>query len=397
MIIYPAIDIKQGRVVRTRQSSAEDLSDLDDDPIPLAQSCAAQGAEWLYLVNLDGASAATKYIPIGSTLPSPDPLTINLQVLRDIRERIQQPIQFCGGLRTLDSIRQAIELGADRVILGSVVLEKPNLLCEAIRQWGSERIVVSLHARDGIVAMPHSNLQRGMDSVEMGHRMYAMGVRKVLYSNTDPLSTINVEAMARLGDSTGLQIIANGVGCLHDIELLKEQEYYNIDGAVIHLSQIPHAFDLKHLISLGKAPLIRHSAGIIPYRQAEEGLQILIIYNYALEQWQLPRGHLEPSETLAECAQREFSSQTNLQLAEFHPAPGFPLQFMRRFRDYHINRLITFFLGRVHEGEIVLSNENHCEALWASPDEALTLIAETGSEQLPVLESALEHLTLVIE
>lgn len=392
MIIYPAIDLKQGRVVHTRQGNQETLSDVDDDPISFAQSCVAQGAEWLYLVNLDAASAATKYIPIGSTSPSPDPLSINLQVLRQVRERIQQPIQFCGGLRTLESIRQAIELGADRVILGSVVIEKPALLCEAIRQWGSERIAVSLHARDGIVAMPHSTVQRGMDSVEMGHRMYAMGVRKVLYANTDPLSKIHVEEMARLGDSTGLQIVANGVGCLHDVELLKEQEYYNIDGAVIHLSRIPHALNLHDLISLGKAPLIRQSAGIIPYRQAKAGLQILIIYNYALEQWQLPRGHMEPSEGLAECAQREFTAQTNLHLAEFHSDPGFPLQFVRHFRDYQINRLVTFYLGRVHEGEVVLSNENHCEALWASPEEALTLIAETGSEQLPALESALHHL-----
>lgn len=398
MIIYPAIDLQQGRVVRVRQGDTLSQTVYSDDPVAIAQQWVAQGAEWLHLANLDGAFGATKVIQLINTLPDEEILPANLQALKEIRQQVSVSIQYAGGLRSLESIRIAFELGADRIVLGNVAVEKPGLVCEAVKKWGAERIAVSLETKDGIVAKQGWQTSSGVDVIEIGHRLYALGARKVLLTAVSQDGTperVNAAAIARLGDSTGLHVIARGgVAGLHDLKLLKEHEYYNIEGVVIGQALYRGTLDLKSAIGLGHAPLSRKSAGIIPYRNRGGEAEILLIYNYALEQWQLPRGHIEEYESSEDCAQREFDEQTGLRLEKFHAAPVIPLEFVRQFREYRVNRSIVFFLGQVADGEIDLTNENHCESLWASPDEAISLLSEAGPEQLPALQAALKHLNI---
>ncbi len=226
MIIFPAIDLRQGRCVRLRQGDPDAETVFGEDPAAMARHWAGQGAEWLHVVNLDGALDATsdqlnaldrpatiKIQHPGSDRPEGPreelmrTLPINLHRLVEIREAVDIPIQFGGGLRTLDDIRLALELGADRVVLGTVAVENPGLVSEAILTWGGERIVVGIDARDGMWPPTAGSRSAISMSSILAIRCRPLGVKRVVYTDIGRdgmLSGVNVEATARLGDVTGL-------------------------------------------------------------------------------------------------------------------------------------------------------------------------------------------------
>lgn len=396
MILYPALDLQQGRVVSPRQGDPIAPTTEAQDAITIAQRYVSEGAEWLHLNNLDFASNTTKVIQIGAASSAADSLSPTLQIIKEICQQLSVPVQYRGCLQSQESLRLAFELGVARVILGASAVEKPLFIGDAIKKWGAERIVIRLAVRKGAVVIPGGQAGHEVDMVEMGHRLYALGVRKVLFTTpSHEDKRFDVVAASRLGDSTGLYVIADNVVEIDSLSLLKEYEYYNIEGAIINPHQLSaQGAALPSALTLAHAPLSRHSAGVIPYQWSNGALKILIIYNYALEQWQLLRGHIEANESAEECARREFTEQTALELEHFHTDPVITLHFTRKFREYQIDRSICFFLGRAAEGEVRLRNENHCEALWASPQEALALLTEAGSEQIPALETALRQLEI---
>jgi hypothetical protein len=123
-------------------------------------------------------------------------LPINLRRLREIRRAVTTPIQFGGGLRTLDDIQLALELGADRVVLGTVAIDNPGLVSDALLRWGAERIVVGIDAREGKVATHGWQSTSSVDAIELGHRMQALGVTRVVYtdiSRDGMLSGVNID------------------------------------------------------------------------------------------------------------------------------------------------------------------------------------------------------------
>jgi phosphoribosylformimino-5-aminoimidazole carboxamide ribotide isomerase len=418
MIIYPAIDLRHGRCVRLRQGDPNAETVFSNNPTAMARCWVEQGAEWLHVVNLDGALVATRSqlnalhrppnILIqhpGATAPeSPEDellrqLPINLVRLREIRRAVAVPIQFGGGLRTLDDIRLAIELGADRVVLGTAAVENPKLVQEALDAWGTERIVAGLDAREGKIAIHGWQATSHLDFIELGHQMHALGVRRVVYTDIDRdamLSGVNVEATARLGDVTDLQVIASGgVANLHDIERLKDHEHFNIDGVIVGQAIYTGNLDLAQAIDLGHQPLTRRSAGIIPYRQGANGPEFLLIFNLFFDQWQFPRGGVEKQESDQACARREFAEETGLSVLVFHKDCRVVLNYTAPIRNHAIKRTVVYFLAEVGPGEVRLGRENHCEARWLKPREAWELLTETSPEQLPALDAALAYLEVV--
>jgi len=402
MIIYPAIDLRHGRCVRLRQGDPNAETVFGDDPAAMARHWVSQGAEWLHVVNLDGALSATyDQIAKVSTAKNGEVaekvgLPINLQRLAEIRQAVDVPIQFGGGMRTLDDIQLALELGANRVVLGTVAVERPRLVSEAIERWGAERIVVGLDARDGKIATHGWQETSQIDMVELGHQMHALGVRRVLFTdiNRDAmLMGVNVDATARLGDVTGLNVIASGgVAGLRDIELLKGHEHYNIDGVVVGQALYTGNLDLRRAIEVGHEPLRRRSAGIIPYRKTEHGPEFLLLFNLFFEQWQFPRGGLNEHETDNQCARREFIEETGLRIRQVHEDCRVELNYTATIRDYQIERTVVYYLAEVESGEICFGDEDHCEASWVGPQEGWELLTETGPEQLPALDAAVGYL-----
>jgi len=414
MIIYPAIDLRQGRCVRLRQGDPNAETVFSEDPVAVARHWIEQGAEWLHVVNLDGALGATQTQL--STLRRPAnilvkrlgadkaeapeadllrQLPVNLQQLRAIRHAVPVPIQFGGGLRTIDDIRLVLELGANRVVLGTVALEDPDLVAMALQQWGAERIVVSIDARDGKVATHGRQSVAEVDAVDLSYRMHALGVKRIIYTDIGRdgmLSGVNVEASARLGDITDLYVIAGGgVADIHDIERLKAHEHYNIDGVVISQALYTNQLNLRDVVALGHQPLRRRSAGIIPYRYQQGRIEFLLLFNLFFEQWQFPRGGVQPPEDDESCARREFAEETGLPILKFHEECRTVLEYTASIRNHEIERTIVYYLAEVGTGEVRLGHEDHCEARWLTPQETWELLTETSPEQLPALDAAMAY------
>ena len=398
MIIYPAIDLRHGRCVRLRQGDPNAETVFGDDPAAMARHWVSQGAEWLHVVNLDGALGATQaqleQLHGDARAPS---LPLNLARLLEIRRSVVVPIQFGGGLRTAEDIRLALELGADRVILGTAAVEKPRLVAEAVEQWGVERIAVGIDARDDKVATHGWQETSRVDAVELGHKVHALGIRRVVYTDIGRdgmLTGVNVEATARLGDVTGLSVIASGgVAGIGDIEMLKAHEHFNIGGVIVGQALYTGNLDLTRAIALGHERLRRRSAGLVPYRMGGNGVEYLLLFNSYFEQWQFPRGGVHNGEHDLACARREFQEESGLQIVRVHDDCRSELHYESHIRNYEIDRTIVYYLAEVGAGDIRLSNEDHCEARWVNAQEAWDLLTETSPEQLPALDAAAAYLS----
>ncbi len=244
MIVFPAIDLRRGRCVRLRQGRAKDETVYGDDPAAVARRWVAQGAEWLHVVNLDGAFG-------DSDKDARRP--INLQRLAEIHAAAPgTPIQFGGGIRALADVETALDLGATRVVLGTVAIQDPEVVTEAISCFGAERIVVSIDARDGQVAT-HGWLQSSdTTAAALGRAMRSRGVIRAVYTDIardGMLTGVNVEGAAALARESGLWVIASGgVASLED--LVRLQAAGGIEGVIIGQALYTGAVSLPEAICL---------------------------------------------------------------------------------------------------------------------------------------------------
>ncbi len=222
MIIYPAIDLRGGKVVRLREGDPNRQTVFSDDPVATARQWIADGAAWIHMVNLDGALATANN---------------NGAILAAVAQ-LDVKVQFAGGLRTLDDIAGALERGASRVILGTVAVQQPEIVAQAVERWGAERIGVALDARDGVVTTHGWQQPTTLTPTAFGLQMRALGVEHALYTDVSRdgnLSGSNVEATVALGRATGLQVIASGgVSTIEEIRDLAASG--SVAGAVIGMA-----------------------------------------------------------------------------------------------------------------------------------------------------------------
>jgi phosphoribosylformimino-5-aminoimidazole carboxamide ribotide isomerase len=211
MDIFPAIDLRQGRVVRLRHGDPNQQTVFSDDPTAVARQWAGAGTKWLHVVNLDGAFEETTAAQA------------NLDALRQITA-VGPQVQFGGGLRSLADVARALELGVSRVILGTMAVERPDILQAALTQFGPERIVVGLDARDGKVAIRGWQEESGLEVTAVGQQMRQMGLTTALHTDIGrdgDLRGVNGPASSALAQATGLQVIASGgVSSLADVRAL---------------------------------------------------------------------------------------------------------------------------------------------------------------------------------
>ena len=420
MIIYPAIRLQNGALSRLHEEGSAIAT--SSDPVHIAKHWATQGAEWLHIVNLDGALEAAnvdwKALQRPSNLLIQRPgqrkptnphqaalqsLSANLRCLHEIKRAVNVPIQFSGGLRTLDDIELAFTLGANRVVLGSAAVENPELVRNALLRWGSKKLVVGLDARNGQIITDSWQKNHAISAIEFGHHMRCLGVERVIYTDiarndiarNGQLSSVNLDETTRLGDLTDLHVIANGdVKNINDIKQLKAREHYNIEGVVVGESLYAGTLALPQAIEIGHRPLAQHSAGFTPYRIGNNGPEFLLLFNLFSDQWQFPRGGVEPGECNLDCAQREFTKETGLPVKQIHEDCRTVLEYTTSIRGHKIDRTILYYLAEIGPGRVEMGNENHCEARWLSPYETWELLTETSPEQLPALDAALSYLNI---
>lgn len=254
LIIFPAIDLRQGRVVRLRQGDPHAQTTYSDDPAETAAKWAGLGAAWLHVVNLDGALTLSLDAK-GAALTGAgcgDKLPINLRRLADIRAAAALPIQYGGGLRTLADVALALETGATRVVLGTVAVKQPALVGEAIERFGGERIVVGLDARDGKVATHGWQEQSELTAVEVARRMADLGVLRIVYTDIardGMLTGVNLAATVNLARASRLKVNASGgVGSLDDIRRLAAAP--EVEGVIVGQALYTGAVALPDALAL---------------------------------------------------------------------------------------------------------------------------------------------------
>jgi phosphoribosylformimino-5-aminoimidazole carboxamide ribotide isomerase len=241
MLIFPAIDLRKGRCVRLTQGRAQDEIVYDQDPVSVAQRRRQEGAEWLHLVDLDGAFAG-----------EPRQLT----VVREIVKNTGLPSQLGGGIRSLEQMRAAFKAGVERVILGTVAVTEPDLVRQACAAFGRERIVVGLDARDGLVAVKGWRNLSARHYLDVARQIKELGCSRVVFTDTSKdgmLTGPNIQATEKLAVETELRVIASGgVSSLADIHALKALEHIGVEGVIVGKALYEGKFTLEEAIAAAK-------------------------------------------------------------------------------------------------------------------------------------------------
>ena len=221
MILYPAIDIRGGKAVRLLQGDYERETAYDADPVDAAKRWAEEGAEFLHVVDLDGAKAGEPQ---------------NLESVRRIAAAVDCPIQVGGGLRDPGSVGLVLDSGAERVVIGTAALRDPEFLDLELEQYGY-RVVVSVDARGGSVSLSGWTEVTGRDVAEAVAELSERGVERFLCTEIDVDGTMEGPAigeLSRIAAATEAKVIASGgVGDLADLEALAQMDAPNIEGAIV--------------------------------------------------------------------------------------------------------------------------------------------------------------------
>ena len=208
--MFPAIDLRGGKVVRLQEGDPERMTAYSDDPAQTARRWLEAGARWLHVVNLDGAFGESQAVNRAA-----------VQTLLQTSARFGANIQFGGGLRSLRAIEEAIHMGVQRVILGTVAVEQPEMVAGAIQKFGTERIAAGIDARDGMVRVRGWKENSTISSTDLALQLRSFGLRTVIFTDIrrDGLGGgLNIEATHALAEASGLEVIASGgVQTLDDI------------------------------------------------------------------------------------------------------------------------------------------------------------------------------------
>ena len=240
--IYPAIDLRNGQVVRLKQGDPQQQTTYSDDPVAIAQKWAAAGSVWLHVVNLDGAFGAA------------EASQANRAALRAIAAAVPLKIQFGGGVRSLTDVEAALAAGATRVVIGTAAIETPELVAEVLQRHGPESLTIGLDSKDGMIVTRGWQQATQLTAIEVGERMRSMGVVHALYTEVGRdgmLSGAAAELTAALAQITGLQVMASGgVKDLKHIEELLMYAPRGVAGVIVGRSLYEGTLDLRAALAL---------------------------------------------------------------------------------------------------------------------------------------------------
>jgi phosphoribosylformimino-5-aminoimidazole carboxamide ribotide isomerase len=218
MILFPAIDIRGGKCVRLTQGDYNQEKVYSDAPIDMAEEWQHKGAEFLHVVDLDGAKTGD---------------SINQSVIKSITEQVTIPVQVGGGIRSMDVIEKYIAAGVNRVIIGTAAINNKEFLSDAVSTYG-DKIAVSIDARNGYVATDGWTKESNIKATDLVKELEAIGVKTIVYTDIlkdGMLKGPNFEELQTINETTTMDVIASGgVSTKDDIQKLSELQMY---GAII--------------------------------------------------------------------------------------------------------------------------------------------------------------------
>lgn len=241
MIILPAIDIKDGNCVRLFKGDFSTVEKVADNYLETAQSFEKAGAEWIHMVDLDGAKEGRP---------------VNTKIYTDVAAKTNLKVEIGGGIRNLETIEEYLNMGISRVIIGSAALKNPALVKEAVEKFGSEKIAVGIDAVNGMVAAEGWLEASDVNYIDLANKMIEAGVRYFIFtdiSKDGTLSGVNKEQLKTLADATDgkCNIIASGgVHTMDDIIACKEMGLY---GTICGKSIYKGTLNLKEAIEYARA------------------------------------------------------------------------------------------------------------------------------------------------
>jgi phosphoribosylformimino-5-aminoimidazole carboxamide ribotide isomerase len=241
MILFPAIDLKNGQCVRLELGDMQKATVFNTDPAAQATAFEKQGFQYLHVVDLDGAFAGK---------------SINQQAVKAILGAIKMPVQLGGGIRTLAHVQGWLEAGVDRVILGTVAVKNPELVKTACKRWPG-RIAVGIDARNGQVAVEGWAKSASLDVFELAGRFEGAGVAAIVYTDIDRdgiLAGINWPATLALAEKTTIPVIASGgLASMDDIKTMCRPDMGKLAGAISGRALYDGRIDAKAaLLALSK-------------------------------------------------------------------------------------------------------------------------------------------------
>lgn len=233
MDIIPAVDIRDGRCVRLYQGDYGMETVFSDDPVAMAMEWQSLGATRLHIVDLDGAATGKLE---------------NLNIITGINNTLWIPVQVGGGIRHLETIEKLLEIGADRVILGTAAVENPNLVQEACRRF-SQSIIIGIDAREGKLATHGWQQETELKALDFAHSMVELGVRRFIYTDINRDGTLtepNFSAIFELVDAIRFPVIASGG--ISSIIHLKVLNKLGVEGAIIGKALYTGDINLKQAL-----------------------------------------------------------------------------------------------------------------------------------------------------
>jgi phosphoribosylformimino-5-aminoimidazole carboxamide ribotide isomerase len=220
MILFPAIDLKDGQCVRLKLGDMDQATVFNDDPAAQAKSFEDQGFEYLHVVDLNGAFAGE---------------SVNGAAVEAILKAVNFPVQLGGGIRNLTHIENWLDKGLARVILGTIAVRDPALVKEAAKKWPGQ-VAVGIDARKGMVAVEGWAETSELSVIELAKRFEGAGVAAIIYTDIDRdgvLAGINWDSTLELARATSIPVIASGgLASMDDIERMTRPEYQVLEGAI---------------------------------------------------------------------------------------------------------------------------------------------------------------------
>jgi len=221
MIIFPAIDIKDGVCVRLIKGDYRQITTYENTPIDQAVKYFKNGFNNIHIVDIDGALHGR---PVNSIL------------IKEIIKKVKSKIQIGGGIRTIDDISRWIEIGIDRVVMGTAAVENIELLETACNKF-KNKIVVSLDAKDGLIALSGWKKQTNISAIDFIKKIQNFGVSRIIYTDINRDGTKqgpNIKDTVELSSKSKIPlVISGGVSSLEDIKKIKSQSNSNIEGVIV--------------------------------------------------------------------------------------------------------------------------------------------------------------------